>query len=128
MPAGNALSERSFSVMCQIKNYLRTTNGTIDLMAVANEFVSGNEHHLRFFGIIPCFLIRFRRCCWISTLVASADGRGELRVKGTLTARSDTGSVNHSPTSSTPLTVRLQYGCSHTIQIPGKLYVLFYLQ
>ena len=56
-----------------------------------------------------------------------ADGRWELRVKGTLTARSDTGAVNHSPTSSAPLTVWLQYGCSHTIRIPGKLCVLFYI-
>ena len=74
-----------------------------------------------------CLLIRFHRCCWIGTLVAGAHRPGELRVKGNLTARSDTGAVNHSPTSSTPLTVRLQYGCSHTVQIPGELCVLFYI-
>ena len=62
----------------------------------------------------------------MSTLVASAGGYWKLRVKGTLTVRHDTGAVNHSPTSSAPLTVRLQYGCSHTIRIPGELYVLFY--
>ena len=72
-----------------------------------------------------CLLIRFSSCCWISTLVAG--GSWELVVKGNLTARSDTGSVNHSPTSSAPLTVQLQYGCSYKIQIPGKLYVLFWL-
>ena len=74
-----------------------------------------------------CLLIRFHRCCWIGTLVAGAHRPGELRVKGNLTARSDTGAVNHSPTSSAPLTVRLQYGCSHTVQIPGKIYVLLYI-
>ena len=70
-----------------------------------------------------CLFIRFHRCCWISTVTVASHVRDywELRVKGNLTERSDTGSVNHSPTSSAPLTVRLQYGCSHTIPISGKL-------
>ena len=68
MPANNAVSERSFSVMRQIKSYLKNTMGQarlnylmvlniykeqldkLDLMAIANEFVSGNEYRLRFFG------------------------------------------------------------------------------
>ena len=68
MPASNAVSERSFSVMRRVKSYLRNTMGQarlnhlmvlniykeqldkLDLMAIANEFVSGNEHRLRFFG------------------------------------------------------------------------------
>ena len=64
MPATNAASKRSFSAM---KSYLRSTMGRaqlnhlmtlniyknevkLDLNVVANEFVSGNEHRMRFFG------------------------------------------------------------------------------
>jgi hypothetical protein len=68
MPATNATSERSFSVMRRLKSYLRSTMGQsrlnhtmllniykeqldmLDLTVVANEFVSGSEHRLRFFG------------------------------------------------------------------------------
>ena len=68
MPATNAISERLFSVMRRVKSYLRSTMGQarlnhvmilaiykeqvdkLDLIAIANEFVSGNEHRLRFFG------------------------------------------------------------------------------
>ena len=68
MPASNAVSERSFSVMRRIKSYLRSTMGqarlnhvmvlniykeqvdALDLTAIANEFVSSSEHRLRFFG------------------------------------------------------------------------------
>jgi len=68
MPATNAVSERSFSTMRRIKSYLRSTmkqsqlNHTmvlniykeeldnLDIVAVANEFVSKNEHHNQFFG------------------------------------------------------------------------------
>ena len=68
MPATNAVSERSFSVMRRIKSYLRSTmdqarlnhamvlniyNEQLDelnLTAIANEFVSSSEHRLRLFG------------------------------------------------------------------------------
>ena len=63
---------------------------------------------------------RFSGGNWLSTLVHGRDGGWELRVKGNLTARNDTGSINSSPISSAPLTVRIQYGCNHTIQIPGN--------
>lgn len=65
---------------------------------------------------------RFHGCCWIHALVDVIDRAWELRVKGILTARNDTGAVNHSPIiiSSTSPIVRLQYGCSHTIQILGE--------
>lgn len=67
MPATNAVSERS-SVMRRIKSYLRSTMGQaqlnyvmvlniykeqldgLDLIAIANEFVSSSEHRMRFFG------------------------------------------------------------------------------
>ena len=68
MPATNAVSERSFSVMRRIKSYLRSTMGQarlnhimvlniykerldkLDLTSIANQFVSGSEHRSRFFG------------------------------------------------------------------------------
>jgi len=67
MPATNALSERSFSVMCRVKNYLQSTMRQerlnhavvlniykeelekLDLIAVANEFVSDSEHRKSIF-------------------------------------------------------------------------------
>ena len=68
MPATNAASERSFSVMRRIKSYLRSTMtqpqlnhlmilnvykeilDKIDLKDIANQFVQGNEHRLTIFG------------------------------------------------------------------------------
>ena len=68
MPATNAFSERCFSAMRRIKSYLRNTMGQerlnhlmllhlhkekldkLDLVFIANEFVSGSEHRLSFFG------------------------------------------------------------------------------
>ncbi len=65
MPATNAVSERSFSVMRRLKSYLRSTKGRarlnhvmvlniykeqLNLIATAIELVSGSEHRLRFFG------------------------------------------------------------------------------
>ena len=62
MPATNAASERSFSVMRRKKNYLRSTMtqprlnhlmilnvykellDNMDLKDIANQFVQGNEH------------------------------------------------------------------------------------
>jgi len=70
MPATNAVSERSFSTMRRIKVYLRSTMrlhqdrlnhlmtlhiyqdklDSLDLVFVANDFVSLNEHRRTFFG------------------------------------------------------------------------------
>jgi len=68
MPATNAASERSFSAMRRLKTYLRSTMcqnrlnhimllnvnkekiDHLDTNTIANEFVCGSEHHLRFFG------------------------------------------------------------------------------
>ena len=68
MPATNAVSERSFSALRRVKTYLRATmtqkrlNNLMVLhvhsdctdelsdIAVANEFVKGNEHRMRIFG------------------------------------------------------------------------------
>ena len=68
MPATNAISERSFSALGRVKNYLRSSmtqerlnhllllhthkqlTDSIDLIAVANEFVALSEHRLSLFG------------------------------------------------------------------------------
>ena len=68
MPATNAYSERSFSVMQRLKRYLRCTIGQaqlnhimllhiyntqlddLDLSLISNDFVCGNEHRLSYFG------------------------------------------------------------------------------
>ena len=68
MPATNATSERSFSALRRVKSYLRSTMGeerlssllmlhvhkdltdSLDLLEVANSFVSDSEHRLRIFG------------------------------------------------------------------------------
>ena len=68
---------------------------------------------------LPHFVFRFTSCCWISTLAVGADGGWEVRVKGTLETRADTGSVNSSPISAMSPIVHLQQGCYHAIQIPG---------
>ena len=44
----------------------------------------------------------------------------EVRVKGNLTQRTDNGLINSSPISTITPIIRLQYGCSQTIVIPGK--------
>ncbi|XP_053388610.1 uncharacterized protein LOC128551720 isoform X2 [Mercenaria mercenaria] len=55
---------------------------------------------------------------WISSLITGGDGDWQLRVKGDLAARNDTGTINSSPSAEITPIVRLQYGCHHTIKIP----------
>ena len=68
MPATNATSERSFSALRRVNNYLRTTMlqerlnyvmllhvhkesvDFLNLKQIHNEFVEGSEHRLRMFG------------------------------------------------------------------------------
>ena len=68
MPATNAASERSFSVMRRLKTYLRSTMrqsrlnhlmllninkqkiDDLDINIIADEFIQGSEHRLRVFG------------------------------------------------------------------------------
>ena len=68
MPATNATSERSFSTLQRVKTYLRNTmsqqrlnnlmllhvhrdlTDTLDLSAVANDFIGDSEHRLKIFG------------------------------------------------------------------------------
>ena len=68
MPATNATSERSFSALRRVKNYLRTTmlqqrlnnllvlhvhkecTDHLDLRSTATEFIGDSEHRLRIYG------------------------------------------------------------------------------
>ncbi len=68
MPATNASSERSFSALCRVKTYLRSTmrqerlnhlmilhvhrdiTDNLDMISVANEFVIDSEHRMQIFG------------------------------------------------------------------------------
>ena len=68
LPATNAISERSFSALRRVKTYLRSTmnqsrlnhlmllhvqrhlTDSLDLVKIANEFVTGSEQRLTFFG------------------------------------------------------------------------------
>jgi hypothetical protein len=61
---------------------------------------------------------RFASNAWIS--LVTGGGRWELRVRGTLTHRGDTGLINSSPVVNLPPLIRLQHGCNQTIKIPGK--------
>lgn len=68
MPATNSTSERSFSALRRVKDYLRNTmsqerlnhlmilhvhkdtTDTLDLKSIANEFVGESEHRASIFG------------------------------------------------------------------------------
>ena len=65
MPATNATSERSFSALCRVKSYLRSTMGQqrlnnlmvlhvhkdlLNLVDVANDYVKDSEQRLHVFG------------------------------------------------------------------------------
>ena len=56
---------------------------------------------------------------WILSLIIGGEGRYELRVRGNLTYREDTGLINSSPVANIPSVVYLQLGCRSTITIPG---------
>jgi hypothetical protein len=66
-------------------------------------------------------MYRFIGSDWISLVIGggSAIVRWELRVRGNLTYREDTGLLNSSPVVNIPPLIRIQYECSHTIKIPG---------
>lgn len=55
---------------------------------------------------------------WIS--LVRGGGNWEVRVKGNLTVRPDTGRINTSPITAVPPILRLQHGCNHTIDLPGS--------
>ena len=65
-----------------------------------------------------CFF-RFLSFAWISTLIQGADGGLEVRVKGDLSIRPDTNSINSSPVTGMLPIVKVQHGCPSAIRIPG---------
>ena len=67
--------------------------------------------------ILYLYANRFAGCCWLSLTTGSSSW--ELRVRGNLTYREDTGLINSSPVVNIPPLIHLQYGCSHTIKIQG---------
>jgi hypothetical protein len=64
--------------------------------------------------------LRFQGHAWISTLNVGSNGGWKLLVNADLSVRPDTGRINSSPRAEITPIVRLQYGCNHTITIPGK--------
>ena len=54
---------------------------------------------------------------WIA--LVRGGGSWEVRVKGNLTVRPDTGRINTSPITAISPILRLQHGCNHTIDIPS---------
>ena len=62
-------------------------------------------------------LYRYTGRAWIG-LVTGGDN-WEVRVKGNLTVRPDTGRINTSPVTAVSPILRLQHGCNHTIDIPS---------
>ena len=69
--------------------------------------------------IISCPCLSFQDSAWLDELVIGGGGRWELRIKGDLTVRSDTGSINNSPVTSMNPILKLQSNCDYEIQIPG---------
>ena len=83
LPATNATSEWSFSVLRRVETYLRTTMSQdllnnlmvlhvhkeqvdgLELEKVAREFVSGREGRLRMFGSFPLIVIQHSHCTCI---------------------------------------------------------------
>ena len=63
-------------------------------------------------------MYRYTGNAWIS--LVRGGGRWEVRVKGNLTVRPDTERINTSPITAISPILRLQHGCNHTINIPGR--------
>jgi hypothetical protein len=62
-------------------------------------------------------LLSFSGGDWIS--LVTGGGSWEVRMYVNLTKRNDSGLINTSPTAAMSPIVRLQYGCNHTLVIPG---------
>ena len=72
-------------------------------------------------GLSMCFF-RFTGGVWAS--LTQAGGSWEVRVKGDLSIRPDTNSINSSPVTGMLPIVRVQHGCPSAIHIPGTLVIL----
>ena len=70
-----------------------------------------------------CFF-RYAGGDWIDALVQGTNSNWEVRVKGDLSIRPDTNSINSSPVTGMLPIVRVQHGCPSVIRIPGTLVIL----
>ncbi|XP_053392818.1 uncharacterized protein LOC123564214 isoform X2 [Mercenaria mercenaria] len=59
----------------------------------------------------------FEGAAWINSLNVGGGGDWKLKVKADLSNRTDTGTINTSPTADIPPIIRLQHGCNNTIKI-----------
>lgn len=55
MPATNAVSKHSFSLLCHLKSYLRSTMtqnrlNNVMVLNIGNEFIQGSSHRQALFG------------------------------------------------------------------------------
>ena len=67
-------------------------------------------------------IFRFTGNAWAS--LTQGGGSWEVRVKGDLSIRPDTNSINSSPVTGMLPIVRVQHGCPSTIRIPGLLVIV----
>ncbi|XP_048727704.2 mucin-4-like isoform X2 [Ostrea edulis] len=70
------------------------------------------------FPLSTSYVIGYSSCCWIGTLQVNPSSSWSIVTHINLAYRSDIGRVNKSPVTAMQPIVRLQRGCSHTIQIP----------
>ena len=72
-------------------------------------------------SINVCFF-RFASGGW--AILTQGGGNWEVRVKGDLSIRPDTNSINSSPVTGMLPTVRVQHGCPSTVRIPGMSVIM----
>lgn len=75
--------------------------------------------------VTVCLPDRYAGYAWIGLQIGG--GGWEVRVKGNVSQRADSGRVNTSPVTAVLPVIRLQQGCNHTIEIPGTfggMYIL----
>ena len=72
--------------------------------------------------IMEGLFFRFTGNAWAS--LTQGGGRWEVHVKGDLSIRPDTNSINSSPVTGMLPIVRVQHGCPSAIHIPGTLVIL----
>ncbi|XP_065179063.1 uncharacterized protein LOC135809606 [Sycon ciliatum] len=79
----------------------------------------GRTVQYTFPGAPSRFSARLATCCWIATLAryARASLNFVLPISMDLGRRSDTGMINHSPSSNQPAIRRLQHGCAQNLSI-----------
>ena len=74
--------------------------------------------------LFPTISFSYASCCWITVVQAGGSADWEVRVKGSLSPRTDNGKINSSPITAEFPVFRLRQGAIHTISIPGKVVYL----